>query len=106
MMPNYDIEKRKPTYDLAAIKAAFENPAHLRATRTAVRAAQAAGLTRNDMVGAVQATDRRHFVKSMTTYADPHVWQDVYNVPYADLVIYLKVMADAEGFLIVSFKEV
>jgi hypothetical protein len=37
---------------------------------------------------------RRMFVKSMTTFADHRVWQDVYQVPTEDLVLYVKFQAD------------
>lgn len=46
------------------------------------------------------------FVKSMTTFADHRVWQDVYNVPARGLLIYVKFQADAvTEFMVISFKE-
>ena len=46
------------------------------------------------------------FFKSMTTFADHRVWQDVYQVPARDLVLYVKFQADiVTGFTVMSFKE-
>lgn len=41
----------------------------------------------------------------MTTYEGSHVWQDVYNVPFDGVVLYVKFMMDEEGKLLISFKE-
>ncbi|CAN7699332.1 type II toxin-antitoxin system MqsR family toxin [Rhizobium sp. LjRoot254] len=46
------------------------------------------------------------FQKSMTTYADHRVWQDVYFVPAGDVILYVKFQADiVTEFTLVSFKE-
>ena len=36
------------------------------------------GLTSGEMLAVIAALTRRDFYKSMTTYADHHIWQDVY----------------------------
>ena len=55
---------------------------------------------------AAAATERGHFVKSMTAYADHKIWQDVYNVPYADVTLYVKFATDIDGdYMLTSFKE-
>ncbi|MER9295958.1 type II toxin-antitoxin system MqsR family toxin [Mesorhizobium sp. M0621] len=49
---------------------------------------------------------RKMFVKSMTTFADHRVWQDVYHVPVRDLILYVKFQADVvTEFTVMSFKE-
>lgn len=48
---------------------------------------------------------REHFYKSMTSYADHSVWQDVYRVPWEGLELYLKLTVDELGRLILSMKE-
>lgn len=69
-------EKRKPTYDIEAVKAVFST------------------------------VERRHFYKSMTSFADHRVWQDVYHVPSEQGALYVKFTADAvTEFLLLSFKE-
>ena len=46
------------------------------------------------------------FYKSMTTFADYRVWQDVYRVPARGMVLYVKVQADViTEFVVMSFKE-
>lgn len=65
------MEKRKPQYDLTTVKAVLAG--NLRATRTAVREAEALGFGAADMAAIVAATERGHFVKSMTAYADHKV---------------------------------
>ncbi|WP_287072718.1 type II toxin-antitoxin system MqsR family toxin [Mesorhizobium sp.] len=55
------------------------------------------------MIGSIT---RKIFVKSMTTFADHRVWQDVYHVPARELVLYVKFQADVvTGFTVMSFKE-
>lgn len=49
---------------------------------------------------------REHFYKSMTSRATHTVWQDVYHVPSAVGVLYVKFMADTmTEFRLLSFKE-
>lgn len=39
------------------------------------------GLTSAEMLAVIASLSRHVFYKSMTTYADHHVWQDVYHAP-------------------------
>ena len=49
---------------------------------------------------------RAHFYKSMTSHAVHRIWQDVYHVPSAHGLLYVKFTADVvTGFLLLSFKE-
>lgn len=73
------MEKRKPAHDLAAIQATFSTPDALVATGTALRDAAGLGFGRQEIVDTIQKAEKAHFVKSMTSYADHTVWQDVYN---------------------------
>ena len=46
------------------------------------------------------------FYKSMTTFADHRLWQDVCHVPSDDLTLYIKFQADMiTVFKVMSFKE-
>lgn len=46
------------------------------------------------------------FVKSMTTFADHRVWQDVYRVPARGMLLYVKFQADVvTEFMVMAFKE-
>lgn len=99
-------EKRKPTYDLDAFKAAFDSVEKLHVTGTALKGAAALGFGRADIVATLQTMQRSHFHKSMTAYADHRIWQDVYYVPSPAGVLYVKFTADAvTEFLLLSFKE-
>jgi motility quorum-sensing regulator/GCU-specific mRNA interferase toxin len=99
-------EKRQPTYDLKAFKAAFSRVEKLAVTGTALRSAAALGFGRAEIVETVQTMQREHFYKSMTSYADHRLWQDVYHVPSAVGVLYVKFTADVvTKFLLLSFKE-
>jgi motility quorum-sensing regulator/GCU-specific mRNA interferase toxin len=100
------MEKRKPTYDLESFKAALSAPEKLYATGSAIRDARSLGFSRADMVEAIQEMERHHFHKSMTSYADHTTWQDVYHVPFCDLLLYIKFTADrVTEFRLLSFKE-
>lgn len=46
------------------------------------------------------------FYKSMTTFAEHRIWQDVYHVPVRDLMLYVQFQADiVTEFTVMSFKE-
>ena len=97
-------EKRKPTYDLDAFRAA--SAVSLKVTGTAVRSAAALGFGQADIVATIQTMRPTHFYKSMTAYADHRIWQDVYHVPSEAGTLYIKFTADAvTEFLLLSFKE-
>lgn len=63
------------------------------------------GLTTADMLQVVASLTRRNFYKSMTTYSDHRVWQDVYH---ADTPVnkqaYIKVTLRNE-VPVIQFKE-
>ena len=99
-------EKRKPTYDLEAIKAVFSTVVGLKVTGSALRGAAALGFGSHEIVAVIQSIERHHFHKSMTSYGDHHVWQDVYYVPSEQGTLYVKFTTDAvTEFLLLSFKE-
>ena len=96
-------EKRKPTYDLDAFKAAAHR---IRVTVVATRTAAALGFGRAEIAATIQTMRRAQFHKSMTSYADHRIWQDVYYVPSPAGTLYVKFTADAvTEFTLLSFKE-
>ena len=100
------MEKQWPTYDLDAIKAVLGSVETLAMTSTALRDAMRLGFDRAGVVETINGIDRRMFYKSMTTFADHRVWQDVYHVTTRDLVLYVKFQADVvTEFTLMSFKE-
>ena len=99
-------EKRKPTYDLDAFKAVFNSTGKLAITATARRTAAALGFSSADIVATLQTMQREHFYKSMTSYPNHRLWQDVYHVPSPAGVLYVKFTVDAiTEFVLLSFKE-
>lgn len=102
------MEKHKRTYDLDSIKDAFTDVGSLgaKATNTAFKGAQELGLTREEMIEVIQSLHNKNFFKSMTSYADHRVWQDVYYATREQKEIYLKFTVKADGdYLLLSFKE-
>ena len=100
------MEKSRPTYDLQAIKAALSSIDTLSMTVTAFRQAIELGFDRAGIVSVIGSMERRMFVKSMTTFSDHRVWQDVYHVPSNHLLLYVKFQSDVvTEFRVMSFKE-
>ncbi|WP_347554945.1 type II toxin-antitoxin system MqsR family toxin [Robbsia sp. KACC 23696] len=97
------MEKSAPHCKLSVIKVLVE-AGNVRTTHSARAGANALGLSLSDMLDIVLALTSADFFKSMTTYADHTVWQDVYRprTPVGDVYLKLTVVADV---LIVSFKE-
>ena len=97
-------EKKKPTYDLESFQE--KCAADLNATFVALRDAAALGFDEEDIVAVVQTMRRVHFYKSMTSYGDAKIWQDVYHVPSDAGLLYVKFTSDTiSEFLLLSFKE-
>ncbi len=100
------MEKRKPHHNLTAFRERFSTPDALRITRTARNDAMALGFTRAMIIEIVQSMRRAHFYKSMTFYADHTRWQDVYHVPWGEMILYVKFTDDrVTEFLLLSLKE-
>lgn len=100
------MEKRRPTYDLEAIKAALGSADTLAMTSSALRDAVGLGFDRTGVAETIAAIERGMFYKSMTTFADHRLWQDVYHVPARGMVLYVKFQADVvTEFTVMSFKE-
>ena len=63
------------------------------------------GLTSREMLAVITALTRRNFYKSMTTYADSHIWQDVYYAPTpVDKEAYIKITMRGVA-PVIQFKE-
>lgn len=75
------MEKIKPHYLLAEIKAAVAARGKASFTRTALFNSLAMGLTGDEAVGVILTMTSTMFYKSMTTHNDHALWQDVYHAP-------------------------
>jgi len=75
-------------------------------TTSALRDAATLGFDRAGVVETIGGIERRMFSKSMTSFADNRVWQDVYHVPARGMMLYIKFQADiVTEFTVTSFKE-
>jgi motility quorum-sensing regulator / GCU-specific mRNA interferase toxin len=72
------MEKRTPHYDLVRVKADVARRGAAAFTKTALDGGRNMGLTTAEMLAVIAALSRSDFHKSMTTYADHRIWQDVY----------------------------
>jgi len=97
------VEKRTPHCQLSIVKALIE-AGKVRSTFSALAGAAALGFDFDGMIAVVLALTPRDFYKSMTTYADYRVWQDVYRPTTSAGEVYLKLTV-IDDVLIVSFKE-
>jgi motility quorum-sensing regulator/GCU-specific mRNA interferase toxin len=97
------MEKSIPHCKLKVVKALVQ-AGKVRATHSARREATALGLELPDMLAVIMALTAADFYKSMTTYGDHTVWQDVYRPFTKAGDVYLKLTV-IDDVLIVSFKE-
>lgn len=102
------MDKYRQAYSLEAIKKAFSNPEQLggNITLSAFSSAQEVGFTTEDIIKAIQMLKQNNFYKSMNSYADYKIWQDVYYLTYQGVKLYIKFSIKENGkFLLLSFKE-
>lgn len=97
------MEKRTPHCKLTTVKS-LVNAGKFRTTSSARSGAVQMGLDLAGMLEVVLALTPADFYKSMTTYADHTVWQDVYRPSTQAGDVYLKLTV-VDDVLIVSFKE-
>ncbi|MGC9561568.1 type II toxin-antitoxin system MqsR family toxin [Brachymonas sp. M4Q-1] len=98
-------KKAHPHCKLSLVQGMVER-GQVRATATAFSGARELGI--NDLAGmcaVVMSLTTANFYKSMTTYADHQIWQDVYRAKTTGGdEVYLKLTV-IDDVLIVSFKE-
>jgi motility quorum-sensing regulator/GCU-specific mRNA interferase toxin len=100
------MEKYTPHYDLAVIKADVRRLGKKAFTTSARESGQKLELQIEQMQEVIYGLQRRMLYKSMTTYDDHRIWQDVYHTCSNDLEIYIKVTYREGGKPpVISFKE-
>ena len=97
------MEKQTPHCKLVVVQALVK-AGRVRVTRSAMVGASDLGFGLVEILEVLSGLVPGDFYKSMTTYADHTVWQDVYrpNTKVGDVYLKLTVIDDV---LIVSFKE-
>ena len=100
------MEKRVPHHSLAAIKAAFADSSTINRTFVSKQGADDLKMTDAQVVAVIQALTLADFDKSMTSFANHKIWQDVYRPAAAGTSLYVKFTTDSMGaYLLISFKE-
>ncbi len=97
------MEKRTPHCKLPVVKALVAE-GRIKATLSALSGAAALGLSFDDLAAVVMPLTMKDFHKSMTTYVDHRVWQDVYRPKTSAGEVYLKLTV-TEEVVVISFKE-
>jgi motility quorum-sensing regulator/GCU-specific mRNA interferase toxin len=99
------VEKRTPHYDLARVQADVARLGAAAFTKTALDGGRTMGLTTAELLTVIASLSRRQFYKSMTSYADHRVWQDVYHAPTpVRRDAYIKITL-RDGAPVIQFKE-
>jgi motility quorum-sensing regulator / GCU-specific mRNA interferase toxin len=97
------VDKRTPHYSLVDLKIAVASLGVAAFTKSALDGGRLMGLTSTEMLGVVLALRRKDFYKSMTTYVDPRIWQDVYHARTVMGPAYVKFTLRT-GAVVISFK--
>ena len=99
------MEKRTPHYPLARVRALLE-AGHYRVTESAQDSAanHFCIIDLADIAAVVMRLKRTEFVKSMTTYSDMRVWQDVYCPHIETCPAYVKIQIAHNETVVISFK--
>ncbi|WP_027389436.1 type II toxin-antitoxin system MqsR family toxin [Chrysiogenes arsenatis] len=97
------MEKQSPHYCLTKVKSLI-TARKVRTTHSARMGAVELGLDFEAMLSVIASLKMTDFYKSMTSYSDHTVWQDVYRPKTFAGDIYLKLTV-VEDVLIISFKE-
>jgi motility quorum-sensing regulator/GCU-specific mRNA interferase toxin len=99
------MEKSVPHYRLDAIKAVVAAHGMDAFTFVAERGVSALEITGEQACEVIQALERGNFYKSMTTYVDHRIWQDVYHAVCPNgRMAYIKFTLQS-GAVVIQFKE-
>ena len=99
------MEKHTAHYDLKAIKAVVMKNRMAAFTATAQQNARRMGLCKSETLTVVLNLQRGMLFKSMTTYTDHRIWQDVYHAPCPNgKTAYVKLTLQ-DGAVVIQFKE-
>lgn len=99
------MEKRTPHYDLKAVIVIVRERRAAAFTKTALDGGRRMGLTLSEMIDVVCQLTPRCLYKSMTTYSDSTLWQDVYHADTPAGKAYVKLTLRADGAPVIQFKD-
>jgi motility quorum-sensing regulator / GCU-specific mRNA interferase toxin len=98
------MNKWTPHYTLSEIQAQMVTDDSMYLTKVARIGIRDAGMTNADAMAVIASLGSVNFYKSMTTYADANVWQDVYHGKHGEINLYVKFQL-AKNYFVISFKE-
>lgn len=99
------MDKKQAHYPLKQIKEAVSSRGLSAFTLTAQNGIAAMNLSPDEAMHVVLGLQRSMLYKSMTTYANHQVWQDVYHAPCPNgKTAYIKVTLQ-DGAVVIQFKE-
>lgn len=98
------MEKHRPHYLLKEIQKQMRTVADLYLTKAAHHGIRSLHMSEQEALQVIQTLDSSQFFKSMTTFANHKVWQDVYHAKFRDIELYVKFQKIVVYFVI-SFKE-
>ena len=99
------MEKLRPHYPLQLVLAIAAQSTGIRFTVISYNGAAELGLEESDMHAVIKNLNRTVFYKSMTSYGDNTIWQDVYRPTYKSVQLYIKItLEETERVLVISFK--
>ena len=99
------MEKKVAHYSITVIAALVRERKAAAFTKTALDGGRRMGLTTTEMIDIVCALTPDCLYKSMTTYADSRIWQDVYHAETPVGPAYIKVTLRTDGAPVIQFKE-
>jgi len=100
------MEKKRAHYSLQQVKEYVRTRGIGAFTLTARRNGFEMGLTQAEMIAVVLALTGGCFYKSMTSYHDATLWQDVYHAPtLGGCTAYIKITDTGTGHPVIQFKE-
>ncbi|MDO8446458.1 MAG: type II toxin-antitoxin system MqsR family toxin [Deltaproteobacteria bacterium] len=99
-------DKWKPHYSLAELKKLIANEKTGEITRTSIRNAHALGISYTEIIEIVLSITSDDFYKSMPTYENNKIWQDVYKPRHDDVSLYIKLQVKLDGKgVVIQFKK-
>lgn len=100
------MELKRPRHTLGRIQQLVRQDEFVVMVKASRTASEDFGLdTRSQIAEVILALTSRNFYKSMTTYADHRVWQDVYHAEVCGVPAYIKLQISAdEKAVVISFK--
>jgi motility quorum-sensing regulator/GCU-specific mRNA interferase toxin len=97
------MEKRVAHYSLDSIKVLIDKNRYF-VTSSARISYTKLGFNDEDVLKVIKSLKPSELYKSMTSYYDPKIWQDVYHSKYKDIDLYIKLQIN-EDAIVISFKE-